>query len=107
MLETVETFIPYIIGPAGALLITTGLLIAVLWGLWTGVEKWVVPSIEAWMAHQRQHIEKLMQSHDEDRQAFRHAISSLAGHIGRVEQVVEQLNEDFNELKYELFDTKQ
>lgn len=102
MAEFIKELIPYIMGPLGGFAITVFLLCSVLFGLWRGVEKWIAPGISKWFEKREEHIKDLMKSHEDDREAFTHAIDTLSDKLGIVDRKVDRLTEEVDSIRQNL-----
>lgn len=98
MAEALISIFPLLIGPAGGFIIVVCILAALLYGIWVGVQRFVVPVIKLWFEKQEQHIEKLMASHEEDRKVFREAIDILSTKLGIIDKKVETIEQKVEQL---------
>jgi len=99
MLEFLTAMMPYILGPAGALIVTVLMLAGLLWAGWKVLDKWLLPLVKNWLEKQEKHLENLMTEHKEDRDAFLSSINLLSDKIDKTDRKVEDLADDVKEIK--------
>jgi len=85
-----------IAGPMGALILLAVLLGAIGYGGWKVLNDHLLPGIKTWMAKQDERFEKIMDSHEKDRAAFREAVTIIDGRLEEVEQDVSEIKHAIN-----------
>ena len=95
MAELITLLAPVVTGPYGAL----ALSVLLLFGVYRTVDKHVIPMAKEWLRKRDDHIEALMKSHKEDRNAFTSAISTLSDKLGMVEAKVDGIADDVDAIR--------
>ncbi len=90
-----QSIIESIVGPAGAIVI----LAAFCYASWNFLTQKVWPLAVAWIQNQNSHMEALMKSHAEDREAFQEAMLSFSAGQASIDTSLTAIQTDINQVK--------
>lgn len=82
--------LPWLTGPAGALVVMAGVLI----GIYRIVDTRIIPAAERFVDRHLQQVDKIVSSHDEDRKVWADGLQALKADVDTMKLDVHAIRED-------------
>lgn len=85
-----EELLPWITGPAGALVVMGGVLI----GIYRIVDTRIIPAAERFVDRHLTQVDKIVSSHDEDRKVWADGLQALRSDVDTMKEDVHAIRAD-------------
>lgn len=101
-MEALTEVLPYLIGPAGGFIAIAVLFFLTMFSLWKIADKHIFPALAKWFDNQEIRYEKLLETHEADRELFKEAMTKITEEHKSNDVKLNNIKEELREIKYDI-----